>query len=253
MADVGRLRQAGGAGGVDQQRAVGERDRRAGRAPPARRRRSPPAPGRGAASRPRPRRAARAPDAPAGPAPARSAASSAASTMIARAPATSRQWASEAPRSWVLISAVVTPMRDRPSQTARYSGRFGISSATTSPLPRPCVQRPAGVAVRALGELAEAEALAVGQQRRRIGLARRQLVDHRRQRALRLALQPRRSAPARAASPDWRTAGRVASGGCEGLASGDWRRGARAGRATQALAHSARSGTAIQPRARGPH
>jgi hypothetical protein len=58
---------------------------------------------------------------------------SAESTMMWRAFATLRQWASEAPRSWVLINAVITPRRESPSQIAMYSGRFGIISATTSP------------------------------------------------------------------------------------------------------------------------
>ena len=44
-----------------------------------------------------------------------------------------RQWASGAPVSWLLIRAVTTPTFDRPYQTAKYSSRLGMNSATTWP------------------------------------------------------------------------------------------------------------------------
>ena len=60
-------------------------------------------------------------------------AASEASTMSALAAEMLMLWASPAPERFVLIRAVVRPARARPSQIERYSGRLGISRATTSP------------------------------------------------------------------------------------------------------------------------
>src|SRR5262249_12593248 len=54
-------------------------------------------------------------------------------------------------------------------------------------LDEPLRQRPAGIAVRALGEVAVAEALAVGQEGGRVAIARGELVDHPREYAGRVA------------------------------------------------------------------
>ena len=48
------------------------------------------------------------------------------------------QWASDAPERFVLSSAATPPTRVMPSQIAMYSGRFGISRHTASPLLSPC-------------------------------------------------------------------------------------------------------------------
>ncbi len=65
-----------------------------------------------------------------------------ASTMMALAAEMFRQWGSARPESWLLIRAVTTPIFDRPYQTAKYSSRLGMNSATVwprrrfSPLPQ---------------------------------------------------------------------------------------------------------------------
>ncbi len=48
------------------------------------------------------------------------------------------QCASEGPPRFVLSSATTPPTRVMPSQTAMYSGRFGIKRQTASPLAIPC-------------------------------------------------------------------------------------------------------------------
>ena len=48
------------------------------------------------------------------------------------------QWASARPLRFVLSKATTPPTRVMPSQIAMYSGRFGISRQTTSPLLSPC-------------------------------------------------------------------------------------------------------------------
>ena len=57
--------------------------------------------------------------------------------MAQRAPTTRSEWASASPVWFVLIRAVAPPALATPNQIARYSGRFGIIRATTSPLPMP--------------------------------------------------------------------------------------------------------------------
>jgi hypothetical protein len=59
------------------------------------------------------------------------------STSRCAAPETFRQCASASPVSWLLMSAVTTPTLESPNQIGRYSSRFGIISATTSPRRRP--------------------------------------------------------------------------------------------------------------------
>lgn len=44
-----------------------------------------------------------------------------------------KAWASAAPCALVLISPAITPMRARPSQAPKNSGRFSIITAPTSP------------------------------------------------------------------------------------------------------------------------
>ena len=48
----------------------------------------------------------------------------------------SMQWASDGPIRLVLISATTPPTLVMPIQAAMYSGRFGISRQTVSPLAR---------------------------------------------------------------------------------------------------------------------
>ena len=63
--------------------------------------------------------------------------------------------AERGPVRWVLISAAMQPFLMRPIQAMRYSGRFSISSETTSPLRKPCALRPAREAVGARVELGD--------------------------------------------------------------------------------------------------
>ena len=85
---------------------------------------------------------------------------SSAATMTCFGAAISRQCASDAPRRLVLISDTTPPTDVMPSQIARYSGRFGIISATASPLREILRQRPARVAIGALDERAVGQRLA---------------------------------------------------------------------------------------------
>ena len=62
------------------------------------------------------------------------------------------QWARAGPARLVLRSATVPPARMMPSQIATYSGRFAISSATTSPIADALRQCPAGIAAGALDQ-----------------------------------------------------------------------------------------------------
>ena len=58
--------------------------------------------------------------------------------MMCLGSTTLMQCASAVPVRLVLISATTPPTRVMPSQIAMYSGRFGISRQTVSPLAEPC-------------------------------------------------------------------------------------------------------------------
>ncbi len=98
--------------------------------------------------------------------------------MMCLGATTLMQWASATPVRLVLMSATTPPTRVMPSQSARNSGRFGIIRQTVSPFFESLCERPARIAVRARGELAVAEALAVGEQRRRVAEPVGELLDH---------------------------------------------------------------------------
>ena len=59
-------------------------------------------------------------------------------TMMCFGAAMSMQCASEGPTKLVFISPTTPPTLVMPSQIAMYSGRFGISRQTVSPLAMPC-------------------------------------------------------------------------------------------------------------------
>ncbi len=98
------------------------------------------------------------------------ASTSSAATMTCLGATILMQWASEGPTRLVLSSATTPPTLVMPSQMAMYSGRFGISRQTTSPL-RALVERPAGILVRAFGERRDRS----GTRGRRAGPARRRI------------------------------------------------------------------------------
>ncbi len=61
-----------------------------------------------------------------------------AATMMCLGATILMQCASEGPTRLVLSSDTTAPTRVTPSQIAMYSGRFGMSRQTVSPLARPC-------------------------------------------------------------------------------------------------------------------
>ena len=78
------------------------------------------------------------------------------------------------PREIRVESAATPPARVTPSQMARYSGRFGISSATASPLAEPLRERPsAHSAVDCRARPANVRHSSVREQRRRVAVRAR--------------------------------------------------------------------------------
>ena len=75
------------------------------------------------------------------------------SAIIMRGMTTLMQCASAAPESCVLRSATLTPMRVKPIQMARYSGRLGIKRQTTSPRCKTARDTPACYAIGSGGQL----------------------------------------------------------------------------------------------------
>ena len=179
MADGGRLRQAGRARGVDQQRAVGEASRRGAPRRRVRRRRARRARGRCGARRQRRRRGARLrASAPRRRSLRRKLRRTGASTITRRAAATSRQWASAAP---VRFDVDAARRRRRPASGRARSRNIRADWPSAARPSRPSrrfaasAQREYLVHPRASAR--KLKRLALAEQRRLVAVAARPFAD----------------------------------------------------------------------------
>ena len=111
--------------------------------------------------------------------------------MMCSAPAALIQCASASPRRLVLSSAT-TAANAGDAEPDRQIVRLVAHEKANRPAAEPVRPRPAGDGIDPPGEFAEAQSCVIGEQGRRVAETRREFVDHLRQRALRLAVDPRR-------------------------------------------------------------